>query len=109
IDALAAEVRADVIFLDPWLPLGALAPRLSAAPVVVIVHGAEVTVPAHVAGLRELGARGLRAAAGVVAAGGYSAREAARAAGRPLAVLVVPPGVDTDRFVPLDAAARDRV
>jgi phosphatidylinositol alpha-1,6-mannosyltransferase len=45
IDSLAREVGADVIFLDPWLPLGQLGPRLRAAPYVVVVHGAEVTVP----------------------------------------------------------------
>src|SRR6185437_3373763 len=45
IDELARDVGARVIFVDPWLPLGQLAPRLRAAPYVVIVHGAEVTVP----------------------------------------------------------------
>ena len=47
IDALAREVDASVILLDPWLPLGQLGPRLTAAPYVVVVHGAEVTVPAR--------------------------------------------------------------
>jgi phosphatidylinositol alpha-1,6-mannosyltransferase len=106
IDALAREVAADVIFLDPWLPLGALGPRLTAAPYVVIVHGAEVTVPGRLPGTRALGARVLHGAAGIVAAGGYPAREAVRAAGRPLPGIVVPPGVDTERFQPIDAAAR---
>jgi phosphatidylinositol alpha-1,6-mannosyltransferase len=106
IDAVAREVAADVIFLDPWLPLGALGPRLTAAPYVVIVHGAEVTVPGRLPGTRALGARVLHRAAGIVAAGGYPAREAVRAAGRPLPGIVVPPGVDTERFQPIDAAAR---
>ena len=52
IDALAREVGADVIFLDPWLPLGQLGPRLRAAPYVVVVHGAEVTVPGRLPGSR---------------------------------------------------------
>ena len=34
-----------MILLDPRLPLGQLGPRLTAAPYVVVVHGAEVTVP----------------------------------------------------------------
>ena len=44
----------------------------------------------------------LRGAAEVIAAGGYPADEAERAAGRSLPVTVVPPGVDTERFRPLD-------
>ena len=106
IDALAREVDARVILLDPWLPLGRLGPRLRAAPYVVVVHGAEVTVPGRLPGTRQLGGTVLRGAAGVVAAGRYPAREAAHAAGRELRGVVVPPGVDVDRFRPLDAPAR---
>ncbi len=98
IDALAREVDAPVIFLDPMLPLGLLGPRLTAAPYVVIVHGAEVTVPGRLPGSRQLGGRVLRGAAGVVAAGHYPAREAERAAGGALRGVVVPPGVDVGRF-----------
>ncbi|MDQ3945010.1 MAG: glycosyltransferase, partial [Actinomycetota bacterium] len=82
IDALTAEVRADVVFLDPALPLGAVGPRLRAAPYVVVLHGAEVTVPGRLPGSRPLLAGVLHGAAGVVAAGTYPAREAARVAGR---------------------------
>jgi phosphatidylinositol alpha-1,6-mannosyltransferase len=109
IDALAREVRADVIFLDPWLPLGHLGPRLRSAPYVAVVHGAEVTVPGRVPGTRQLGARVLRRAAGVVAASEYSARQATRAAGRRLRGVVVPPGVDHERFRPIDAGERASV
>ncbi len=103
IDALARDVRADVIFLDPWLPLGALAPRLRAAPYAVVVHGAEVTVPGRLPGSRALGARVLHGAAATVAIGEYPAREAVRAARRALPGVVIPPGVDADRFRPLEA------
>jgi phosphatidylinositol alpha-1,6-mannosyltransferase len=72
----------------------------------VVVHGAEVTVPARLPAARKIGARVLRGAGAVVAAGWYPANEAVRAAGRPLPGIVVSPGVDTDRFVPLDDAAR---
>jgi phosphatidylinositol alpha-1,6-mannosyltransferase len=51
----------------------------------------------------------LRHAAGVVAAGEYPAREAAHAAGRPVPALVIPPGVDPDRFVPVASAERRAV
>jgi phosphatidylinositol alpha-1,6-mannosyltransferase len=109
IDALAREVRADVIFLDPWLPLGQLGPRLRAAPYVVVVHGAEVTVPGRIPGTRHLGARVVHGAAGVVAASEYAARELVRAARRPIPGVVVPPGVDTGRFRPLDPSERAAV
>jgi phosphatidylinositol alpha-1,6-mannosyltransferase len=98
IDALAREVGADVIFLDPMLPLGLVAPRLRAAPVVVITHGSEVTVPARLPGSRALARRVLDASAGIVAAGTYPAREAQRVASPGLRGLIVPPGVDVARF-----------
>ena len=99
VDALAREVGADVIFLDPALPLGMLTARLGAAPVVVVLHGAEITVPGRLPTRPVLG-RVLRSAAGVVAAGGYPLAEAVHAAGRSLPSLVVAPGVDTERFRP---------
>jgi len=55
---------------------------------------------------RALGRRVLRHAAGVVAAGEYAADACARTAGRALPTLVIPPGVDSERFHPIDAAAR---
>jgi phosphatidylinositol alpha-1,6-mannosyltransferase len=42
----------------------------------------------------------------VVAAGGYPAAEGHRVAGRSLPTVIVPPGVDTTRFVPLAPEAR---
>ena len=107
IDALAREVRADVVFLDPVLPLGLLGSRVSAAPWVAVVHGAEVTVPGRLPGSRQALRRVLRDAAGVVAAGAYPAREAVRAAGAELGGLVIPPGVDVERFT--RPASRDQV
>jgi phosphatidylinositol alpha-1,6-mannosyltransferase len=53
--------------------------------------------------------RVLRGADLVIAAGGYPLAEGERAAGRTLPSVVVPPGVDTDRFVPLDADRRREV
>jgi phosphatidyl-myo-inositol dimannoside synthase len=106
VDAMAREREADVIFLDPVLPLGLVGRRLRAAPHVLIAHGAEVNVPGRLPGSRTLARRVLRAASGLVAAGEYPGRVAARVAGAALATLVVPPGVDPDRFHPL--SARDR-
>ena len=101
VDVLAREVGADVIFLDPMLPLGSIGPRLRSAPYVVVMHGAEITVPGSIPGLRARGRTILRDAVAVVAAGGYPARQAARLAGRELRGVLVPPGVDGERFRPL--------
>jgi len=108
VDALASEVDAAVIFVDPMLPLGLMAPRLRSAPYVVIAHGAEITLPGRLPGASAAARRVLRGAAGIVAAGSYPAREAARAAGAPLRGVVIPPGVDVDRFHPLDPDGRVR-
>jgi phosphatidylinositol alpha-1,6-mannosyltransferase len=105
IDALAAEVGTRLIVLDPALPVGLVGPRLQ-LPYGVVLHGAEVTVPGRLPGSRRLLRRVLRGAAEVVAAGGYPAAEAERAAARRLPVTAVPPGVDTERFRPLDAEQR---
>jgi phosphatidyl-myo-inositol dimannoside synthase len=106
VDAHAREIGAQLLFLDPMLPLGHVGPRLSAAPYVVVGHGAEVTVYGRVPGSHSVARQVLRGAVGVVAAGEYVAREAARTAGRALPTLVIPPGVDPERFHPLDADAR---
>jgi phosphatidylinositol alpha-1,6-mannosyltransferase len=106
VDAHARDIGAEIVFLDPMLPLGHIGPRLRAAPYVVVGHGAEVTVYGRVPVSRTVARRVLRGAVGVVAAGEYVAREAARNAGRALPTLVIPPGVDPERFRPLDEAAR---
>lgn len=105
IDALADEVGAELVLLDPALPLGHLGPALH-RPFGVIVHGAEVTVPGRLPGVQLDLRRTLRAASLVVAAGHYPADEARRTAGRDLPIVVVPPGVDTERFAPLSGQER---
>ncbi len=108
IDALAEEVDAKVVLLDPVLPLGAVGPWLR-QPFAVIVHGAEVTVPARLPATRSLLGRVLRRACLVIASGDYVRIEAEGAAACPLPMLLIPPGVDPERFRPLTAAARARV
>ncbi|HUP73503.1 MAG TPA: glycosyltransferase family 4 protein [Acidimicrobiales bacterium] len=107
IDELADELGASLVMLDPAVPLGAIGPRLR-HPYGVVLHGAEVTVPARLPALRQVLGRVLRGARLVVAAGSYAADEATRAAGVSLPVVVVPPGVDVDRFRPLSAGEIDR-
>jgi epoxyqueuosine reductase len=105
IDALADECGAELVVLDPGLPLGAIGPSLS-RPYAVVVHGAEVTTYGRIPGSRSMLGRVLRGAELVVAAGGYPLAEAERAARRALPGVVVPPGVDVERFVPLDERSR---
>src|ERR1700730_221361 len=100
VDSLAREVGGDVVLVDPMLPLGALGPRLRAAPWVVVAHGAEITVYGRLPVTGSIGRWVLRRSAGVVAAGTYPARMVERTAGRPLRGGVVPPGGDVHRFHP---------
>ncbi|MGI8810277.1 MAG: glycosyltransferase family 4 protein [Acidimicrobiales bacterium] len=97
---LAAEAKAEVVLLDPALPLGLLGPELG-MPYGVVLHGAEVTVPGRLPLTRSLLRRVLGGAATIVAAGGYPGAEATRLADAPLPMAIVPPGVDVDRFRPL--------
>jgi phosphatidylinositol alpha-1,6-mannosyltransferase len=106
VDDLAREVGADVVFLDPMLPLGLVGPRLTASPYVVVAHGAEITVYGRLPVSASFARHVLRGAAGIVAAGEYPAAIASRVARRDLPTLFVPPGVDTDRFRPLAPAQR---
>jgi phosphatidylinositol alpha-1,6-mannosyltransferase len=106
VDARAHEVGADMIFLDPMLPLGLIGPRLRSAPYAVVAHGAEITLPASVPVLHAWGRRVMGAAAAVVAAGGYPAHQASRIAGRAVPGVIIPPGVDAQRFRPLSVEAR---
>jgi phosphatidylinositol alpha-1,6-mannosyltransferase len=106
IERLAPEVGASLVVLDPALPVGLIGPSLE-LPYAVVLHGAEVTVPGRLPGARTLLARVISRASLIVAAGGYPAAEARRATGGELPpTVVVPPGVDLERFHPLDPAER---
>lgn len=105
VDRLAAEIDAETVVLDPALPLGLIGPHLE-RPYSVLLHGAEVTVPGRLPGSRAALRRVLRGAVRVVAFGGYPAAEAERAAGRPLPMTVVPCGIDSSRFRPLEPGER---
>ena len=106
IERLARELDAELVVLDPALPLGLVGPRLQ-RPYAVVVHGAEVSVPARIPVAAAALARVLRGARHVIAAGHYAAVEAERAAaGRLPPCTEVPPGVDVERFRPLDAEER---
>ena len=116
IERLARDFGAEHVVLDPALPLGLVGRSLS-LPYSVIVHGAEISVPGRLPASRQALAHVLRGATHVLASGRYPASEAVRAAGGMwdgkrggkrgvLDVVQIPPGVDTQRFVPLDDTAR---
>lgn len=100
INDMARRVGADLVVLDPAVPLGIVGPSLD-LPYAVVLHGAEVTVPGRLPGSRQVLGRVLRHACHVIAAGQYPADEAVHAAGRALPTTVVHPGVDVERFRPL--------
>ncbi len=92
--------------LDPALPIGLIGPRLG-VPYAVILHGAEVTVPARLPVGRKMLRHVLGGAALAICAGTYPEAEARRAAGALMPrVVQVPPGVDTARFTPLTVDER---
>lgn len=109
IEAAIARHDPELVLLDPAWPLGLLGPRLS-RPYGVVLHGAEVGVPGRLplaaSSLRYV----LRHAQVAVCAGSYPEAEARRVAAEWMPPVVqVPPGVDTQRFTPLDPARRDEV
>ncbi len=111
IDAIADRVGAELVLLDPAVPLGLVGPHLR-HPYGVILHGAEVTIPGRLPVTRRILGRVLRRAVVTISAGEYALEEAQRCAGSVLRSIVIPPGVDIERFRPLDseqrAAARRR-
>jgi phosphatidylinositol alpha-1,6-mannosyltransferase len=105
LDAAAEEFGASLHVIDPAVPLGIIGPSL-AKPYAVVLHGAEVTVPGRLPGSRQALARVLDNATAVVSAGEYALGEAERAVGRSLRSVVIPPGVDVDKFAPTTVAAQ---
>ncbi len=104
--ALAVARGAGLVVLDPALPLGLLGPQLG-LPYAVVLHGAEVTVPARLPGTAAALRRVLGGARLLVAAGRYPAGEARRLLGGSTPPIVeVPPGADLERFRPLSADER---
>ena len=96
------------VVLDPALPVGLVGPRLR-RPYAVVLHGAEVTVPGRLPGA-DLRAAARAARRGARHRGRWLPAGRGRAGRGPaLPSVVVPPGVDTERFRPLDADERAAV
>ncbi len=100
----AAELNVSHIIFDPAFPVGLLGSHIG-LPYSIIVHGAELTVPARLPILKNLLAGEVQRSIGIIAAGGYPALEVQRLIHRNkrIPVRVVMPGVDTSRFVPLSS------
>jgi phosphatidylinositol alpha-1,6-mannosyltransferase len=99
----------DLVLLDPAWPLGLLGPRLS-RPYGVVLHGAETAIPGRLPLVASSLRYVLRHAEVAICAGSYPESEGRRVAAENMPpVIVIPPGVDTERFRPLDASARSDV
>lgn len=106
VDAAIDRFGPDLVLYDPWVPLGALG-RRRGVPYGLVLHGAEVTIPARLPGLAAWSKDVLVNASVVVCAGSYPEAEAWRLAGATMPPIVaIPPGVDVARFAPLDERAR---
>ena len=102
---LAAEFGAQRVVLDPVFPLGLVGLRLG-LPYDVVVHGAELTIPGRLPVTSHLIRSVLTGARRVIAFGTYPAAVSRAVARADLDVAIINPGVDTDRFRPLDPAGR---
>ena len=99
IEALRDEVGAQLVVLDPAVPVGLLGPTLR-TPYAVVLHGSELIGRIPTGGSQAMG-EVVKRAVHVIAAGNYPASEARRVAGdRTPPITLIPPGVDTGRFRP---------
>lgn len=108
VNEAADRCNADLIVVDPAVPLGIVGPHLN-RPYAVVLHGAEVTIPGRLPGSAATLRRVLTRAIGVISAGEYALAEAERCARQSLDHVIVPPGVDVQRFAPLSGEARANV
>ena len=75
VNDLARDFGADLVVLDPAVPLGLIGPSLQ-LPYDLVLHGAEVTVPGRLPVTKQALAYTLGRARHIIAAGGYPAAEA---------------------------------
>ena len=102
--ATADRVGADLVVLDPAHIVGLLGPSLG-RPYALMVHGAELSIPARMPGYNLALRRAMRGARLIIAAGPWVAHEAQRIA-PDVDVVDVPPGVDPTFFHPSSPAER---
>lgn len=104
-ERLISDIDASFVLFDPAVPVGHLGPSMS-VPYGVVLHGAEVTVPARMPGVNRAFARTLKGASLVVSASNWAFAAAEELVGADLPSVYVPPGVDINRFMPHTPAER---
>ncbi len=105
INKMAKQVGAELVVLDPALPLGLIGPNLN-LPYAVVLHGAEIVVPGRLPVVSRLLARVLNNAELIIASGSYPAAEASRICRSSKRIEVITPGVDIQRFKVLSSEQR---
>lgn len=107
INTTIKEVKSDVVFIDPLLPTGLITSRIKNVSKILIIHGAEVTVPGRIYPSRALIRHIMTDCDLVVSAGNYAASQLVRATGKPIDLVRIPPGVDTKTFIPPTTTHRE--
>ncbi len=105
INKMAKQVGAELVVLDPALPLGLIGPNLN-LPYAVVLHGAEIVVPGRLPVVSRLLSRVLNNAELIIASGSYPAAEASRICRSSKRIEVITPGVDIQRFKVLSSEQR---
>ncbi len=105
INKMAKRIGAELVVLDPALPLGLIGPHLN-LPYAVVLHGAEIVVPGRLPVVSRLLSRVLNNAELIVASGSYPAAEASRICRSSKRIEVITPGVDIQRFKVLSSEQR---
>ena len=105
INKMAKQVGAELVVLDPALPLGLIGPNLN-LPYAVVLHGAEIVVPGRLPVVSRLLSRVLNNAELIIASGSYPAAEASRVCRSSKRIDVITPGVDIQRFKVLSSEQR---
>ena len=105
INKMAKQVGAELVVLDPALPLGLIGPNLN-LPYAVVLHGAEIVVPGRLPVVSRLLSRVLNNAELIIASGSYPAAEASRVCRSSKRIEVITPGVDIQRFKVLSSEQR---
>lgn len=110
IRAIAEECGASFIVWDPALPIGSLASKVG-LPYGIVLHGAELTIPARLPITSRLLRKILGGARFVISAGQYPKSELEQLFQRNPSLMPeifeIPPGVDPIRFEPLNIIASE--
>ena len=95
-EEIIAEMKPDLVLIDPALPLGLIGRKLS-LPFGVVLHGAEATIPTQLPLLRSTMKRLIDTSELVISASQWATDTVSPANSK---IHYIPPGVDTDRFRP---------